>query len=231
MRIAVCDDTRAYRDSIHNLCMDYLQDRRVEAEIVLFISGEELLSYADEINILLLDIEMEGMNGIEVKEELQRKRQDTGIIYITNHTRFMQDAFGRQVYGFLSKPVSKEKLYKLMDQALREIEEDFLVSTEDRLFPYIKAKGILYIKAEDKYSVIVTPEREYLLRRNMVEWEACLSGRSFCRVHKSYIINLDHVCCVSGDIIMDNGARIKIGRSRVQIFKDQYMDYLRRKVV
>ncbi len=231
MKIAVCDDTKAYRDSIHTLCKDYLQDRKTEGEIVLFTSGEQFLSYTGEINLLLLDIEMDGLNGIEVKEQLQKNRQDIIIIYITNHKQFMQDAFGRQVYGFLTKPVLKEKFYKLMDQAMREYDENFVVSTEDRQSPFVKAKNILYIKAEDKYTILVTPEKEYLIRKNMTEWETCFSGRNFCRVHKSYIINLEHIKRAAGNVLLDNGTIIKISRSRAQKFKDQYMDYLRRRVV
>ena len=231
MRIAICDDTKACRDSIHTLCRDYLQDRNTDDEIVLFASGEQFLSYAGEINLLLLDIEMDGMNGIEVKELLQNNRQDIMIIYITNYKQFMQDAFGRQVYGYLTKPVIKEKLYKLLDQAMREYDENFVVSTEDRQCPFVKAKNIQYIKAEDKYTILVTPEKEFLIRKNMMEWEACLSGRDFCRIHKSYMINLEHVRRVAGSVLMDNGTLIKISRGRAQKFKDQYMDYLRRRVV
>lgn len=231
MRIAVCDDTRAYRDSIHTLCRDYLKDRKAAGEIILFQSGDQFLSYTGDINLLLLDIEMEGMNGIEVKEQLQKNRQDIIIIFITNHLQFMQEAFGKQVYGYLSKPVIREKFYKLMDQALREYDENFIVSTDDKQQPFLKAKSILYIKAEDKYTIIVTQEREYLIRRNMAEWEVCLSGRDFCRIHKSYIINLGHVKRAANHILMDNGVAIKLSRGKAQNFKDQYMDYLRRKVV
>ncbi len=231
MRIAICDDTKACRDSIHTLCRDYLQDRNTDDEIVLFASGEQFLSYAGEINLLLLDIEMDGMNGIEVKELLQNSRQDIMIIYITNYKQFMQDAFGRQVYGYLTKPVIKEKLYKLLDQAMREYGENFVVSTEDRQCPFVKAKNIQYIKAEDKYTILVTPEKEFLVRKNMIEWETGLSGRDFCRIHKSYMINLEHVRRVAGSVLMDNGTLIKISRGRAQKFKDQYMDYLRRRVV
>lgn len=230
MITAICDDEGIYRTHVKKLCQSYFNERNISSEIIEFSSGEEFLSSVEEINIVLLDIEMSGINGITVKEQLEKVHRDIRIIYITSHIQFMENAFGKNVYSFLTKPVMKDKFYKVMDLIIRDMEEDFIVKIDNKDNPYINSKTIIYIKAQDKYTTVKTREGEYLVRRSMNDWENILANRFFYRIHKSYIINLAYVKRIDNLILMDNGEKVTVSKRYIHSFKESYYNYIKRKV-
>lgn len=230
MITAICDDEGIYRTHVKKLCQSYFNERNISSEIIEFSSGEEFLSSVEEINIVLLDIEMSGINGITVKEQLEKLHRDIRIIYITSHIQFMENAFGKNVYSFLTKPVMKDKFCKVMDLIIRDMEEDFIVKIDNKDNPYINCKTIIYIKAQDKYTTVKTREGEYLVRRSMNDWENILANRFFYRIHKSYIINLAYVKRIDNLILMDNGEKVTVSKRYIHSFKESYYNYIKRKV-
>jgi DNA-binding LytR/AlgR family response regulator len=226
--IAICDDEEIYCKHTKQLCLNYLQNEDYKSEVLVFSSGEQLLAYSEDIDVVLLDIQMKGMDGIAVKERLRETRKETRIIFLTNHNELMQEAFGGQVYSFLTKPVDKEKLYKIMDIVVKEFLEEFIVELEcyDKKY-YIRGNTIEYIKAEDKYTRIITGEKEYVDNRTMSQWENILQKHNFYRTHKSYIINLKYIKNIHEVVVMENGAKISISRRNSKKFKDTYYNYIK----
>lgn len=229
MIIAICDDETVFRRDLYHICLNYITKRNIRCEILEFSSGEQLLSYKGQIDLLLLDVKMDGIDGISVKERLEDEKEDVNIIFITGHAEVMPKAFGRRVYGFLTKPVEKNRLYTLMNRVIRDLEEHFFVEIGHK-DTYINGKLILYIKVKDKYTLIRTLKEEYLVRKSLSEWEAILEGRGFYRAHRSFIVNLAHVKKVEDSVIMDNNEKIKLGRGPGKLFKDAYFQYLKSKV-
>ena len=231
MRIVICDDDRFFCNETKNYCLSYLKDKGLNCEILEFSSGEEVLAYEGTIDLLLLDIQMKEIDGITVKNKLRELKKDTKIIFLTSHREMMQDAFGGQVYSFLCKPIKKEPFYKAMDLVMKELNEDFVVDLicYDKKH-YITGKDILYLKAEDKYTRVITNKKEFLDGRNMKEWEKLLEGYHFYRSHKSYIINLAHVNNYRDVIIMDNGHKVNVSRRNLKDFRDLYSNYMRGQV-
>ena len=100
MKIAICDDDKEITEEVLLYCKECLGSR---CEIVTFNDGKKLLEYSGDIDLLVLDIEMPEGNGIEIKDKFQRADKRTLIIFLTNYSEFIMDAFGINVLGLLLK--------------------------------------------------------------------------------------------------------------------------------
>ena len=228
MKIAICENEQVFSDNNKKRCQEYLEEKKINGEISIFKSGEEFLADETEFDILLLDIEMEELTGIDVKKELENRQSKTAIIFLTSHSKYMSDAFGKYVYKFLSKPLEKKDLFSAFDTITKEIICDFVIELEDDHKPYIMAGKIIYIKAEDKYSIIKTKDEEIVVRKTMKWWEEILSENDFIRAHKSYIVNMSNIKKIGTDLILEDGTNINIGRKSEKILREKYNEYLRK---
>ncbi len=141
----------------------------------------------------------------------------------------MQEAFGRNVYGFLERTFNKEQFDRVMDSVFN-IKEGIL-ELDNKGMKYLKTESILYIKAEGNYTLVVTETEKFIERKSMAEWEKILGGEEFFRIHKSYIVNLYQVAYnPSGKYVLKNGEKIPISRYKLNEFKNCYNNFLKRKV-
>ena len=189
MRIAICDDESIYRDDLINHLKAAFGGQLLQ--IQCYDSGETLLSCDEEADFLFLDIEMKEIDGIAVKDLLEKNKSMTKIIFLTSHRERMAEAFGLNVIGFLEKPLETsafEALVKKMkDMSFQEMVE-WSEGGENYCIPMSK---IRYVEAQDKYTALYTLQDKYLVRRTVKEWEQILPETSFCRVNRSYLIHFD----------------------------------------
>ena len=116
-KIAVCDDEQIFGDDV----VKKLKEQSEHCEISEYISGEELLNSSMEFDMIFLDIEMTGINGINAAFTLRERGYDGMIIFLTSHTEFMPDAFKVKAFRFLDKPLDSEKFNEAFSEAKKEI--------------------------------------------------------------------------------------------------------------
>lgn len=233
MIITICDDDAIFAERVKELCENILlKEDKKQIGFIYVSSGEEFFQLDQHTDILLLDIEMKDLSGIDVKERLKICNCDTKIIFMTSHTERMREAFGKYVYGFVEKDNYKE-LEKIILPVIREVEEEkvgFIVD-DIKEKKQIKLKDIYYIKAAGNYIDIFTDNEHYLKRQKMNDCEMEINKRDFCRVHKSYIINLKYIKTVNQkEIILNGNIKIPIARGKCNLIKSAYMEYLKRKL-
>lgn len=98
--IAICDDEKYWQNQILNCCKLLENDINFNFEYHIFSSGEDVLKYQSNIDILLLDEELPGTSGQSIKEQFEASNKNTIIIFITSHNEIVYDSFGKNVYGF-----------------------------------------------------------------------------------------------------------------------------------
>lgn len=232
MKIAVCDDEKVFRDILKEYCLQFTKEKQIECQIVEYASGEELLCDFSP-DILLLDIEMEGIDGLQVKNYLQNQKADTRILFVSSHEEVIPEAFGREVYGFLCKPVQYAVFCRKMQFLLEDILEQgrcVMLETKKnaRIVPI---RNIQYINAYGKYSKIFLQEEEaYFFSDDSLQvWKNRLKGCGFAMCQRSYLVNLYHVKKIDGDIFLKKEEQLPLSRRMEKEFRALYKDYVWRR--
>lgn len=225
--IGICDDENYWLEQIKKYVIAYSKIYCKDIEIKTYQSAEDYLKKEDMVDIILLDIEMNEISGIELKDILSKRMENEAIIFISGYNALVWEAFGKNVYGFLHKPIVKEKLYTILNKIIDEKGNviDLLVNDDK----YILSSNIVYIKSIDKYIKIYTEQEEYIGYFSLKECELKLCSYGFKRVQKSYLVNFEHIVKIENNIKLDNGLQIRIARGKVKEIKSEFLEYVRKK--
>ena len=231
MRIAVIDDQPADRDYIAALVSHWAKDRDETAVSVPFPSAEAFLfAYSEDkdFDILLLDIEMGAINGVELAKTVRMENDAVQMIFVTGFPDFIAEGYEVSAVHYLMKPVDRDKLFSALDRAAANLgkSERRLRVTFERRTDYVPLPKILYIEAQKQYVRIVTEGDEYRMKASLVETAAQLD-EFFFPCQRSFIVNLRHVARILPDrVVLKNGAEVpisrgmaeKIGREIIRLF-------------
>lgn len=228
MKIAICDDQEIYREDILAHCKRVLFEGGVIYR--LFSSGEELFESEEEFDFLFLDIEMNGMDGIQVKDILEKQGTKGKIIFLTSHEERMIEAFGSNVIGFLKKPVSDEALQSVVQKMKLFADRNVVEWESDGRLYTVYVEDIQYIEAEDKYTYVIVGTQKYLVRRSLKEWEAMLPECDFGMANRSCLVNIGLLDRMKSEIVLEDGKTIPISRKYKKEMEEKYKEYLRRQM-
>ena len=227
--IGICDNEDKWRNQILECIMEYASDCQQKIECRMYASAEEYLQAERHADILLLEAGMtgmSGMSGIELKDWLDRTGNREAILFISSHKDQMGEAFGKNVYGFLEKPIQKERLFVCLDKIIAARKDCGQIRI--RKGRYLFSDKIMYVKSIDKYVEIHTIDSVEVGYFSMKECERILSETGFRRVHKSYLIHFRYVIKIEAEIVMQDGRMIRLMRGTVKELKEEYSDYIRR---
>ena len=231
MRIAVIDDRPADRDYIAALVSRWAKDWDTAVTAVPFPSAEAFLfDYSEDKNfdILLLDIEMGAINGVELAKTVRAENDAVQMVFITGFPDFIAEGYEVSALHYLMKPVERDKLFSVLDRAAANLEkaERRLRVTFERRTDYVPFSKILYLEAQKQYVRIVTEGEEYRMKASLAETAAQLD-EFFFSCQRSFIVNLRHVARILPDrVVLKNGAEVpisrgmaeKIGREIIRLF-------------
>lgn len=218
MVIGICDDEKIMRESVEAVCKQLANSYKDENIIIeTFTDGKEVLE--GEYDILILDIEMENIDGISVKNNFQSRKKDTIIIFVTSHDEMMSQAFGVNVMGFVTKKYLDSQLPVMLDNAIKRV-----INTVN--IDGIDSRNICYIQAEHVYNILhLKDNSEMSVRRSSTELESVLVGVGFVRVHRTYIVNMAYVDKIKDKTIVVNGDEIPVSSRLKSKIKKEYSQY------
>ncbi len=228
MDIAVVDDEKIIREHIREI----IEKQKLNNNVACFSSGEELLAAAKPFDVIFLDIQMDGMNGIEAAKEVRTKNADAVLIFLTGIKEYVFEALDIYAFHYLLKPVTEPKLTEVFQQALREAELRN-VRRKKQLFINTRSKGItididniLYIESASRKVQIHTLQEVIEVYGALGELETQL-GRTFYRCHRGYLVNMAHITEYKSDsITLTNGDTIYLTKKKYGEFVNAYMWYL-----
>lgn len=237
LRIAVCDDEEAQRRKVTMQLHRYLQARpALLAQVETFQSGKEMLARAEDtqgFDLYLLDILMPGLSGIDTGRKLRQLGDGGEIVYLTTSNEFASDSYEVRAFFYLLKPVAEEKLFRVLDDAVEQLNrqrsESVVVATAagtKRLLleriRYVERTGrcIRYHctdGAVDSQS-IRAPFREVVA--------PLLADRRFFLCGASFVLNFQHVAGVQGQqALLDSGQTVSLPRAVATEFKKAWGSY------
>lgn len=229
MQIAVCDDDEVFRQELKENILAYRKEKRIAVDIFEFESPDALLACDTVFDMIFMDYQFEGQNGLEAAAALRRRNFTGSIIFVTSFPQFVYDSFEVQPFRFFVKPVQKEKLHTAMDHYLRQHELlNHIVIVQDGEQITLDAKQILYLEGDGKYCLVRTKENTYRSSKTLSQVQELLPNHCFYRIHKSYVVNMYSISAIQGqEVILVNGERAVIGRNHLKAFKKSYMEFVK----
>lgn len=223
--IGICDDDECMREYEKRICRELLQKNFIQGELLLFASGEEMLGCETHIDILLLDIRLRGIDGISMKNLLQKGKNSPYIIFVTGYDDRMQQAFGNRVLGFVRKSDMEAELAGVFQTALYFIGCDIVIEGK------YHSREIYAIQAQKEYAKLYFQNGENVsIRMSLVKLEKMLREALFIRTHRSWLINFGYVETLEKDQLVVSGKVIPISVRFQKRVRDTYFTYLREKV-
>ena len=205
----------------------YSSEHGLTFDIYDFNSGEEILASNTVFDIAFLDIEMDGINGIEVGRELQKANPDLVLIYVTAYNHYLDDALDLGITRFFDKPIDSQRFYEGMDKAISKIDNTelrFYLKDSNKGVVTVRSKDIIFVEIIGRKTKIHTKSHEYLSKDGIKVWKARLNKSYFEIPHNSYIINTNFITYYCKDYIMlDYKYNIPIAFSKRSEFKRKFM--------
>jgi DNA-binding LytR/AlgR family response regulator len=210
MNALIIDDNKMSRMSLNQLA-SRIGDLTIVAECSSAIEAYNLL-LSETVDLLLLDIEMPGMSGLELTKNLVNRRPV--IIFITSKKEYAADAFDLNVVDYIIKPVSGSRFIQAIDKA-REIlnsnkeevnvkEDEFIFIRDSNIIRRLKLDDILFAEAMGDYVKLYTPEKFYAIHATLKAVEERLPASRFLRVHRSYLVAINKIDSMEGGVLIIN---------------------------
>ncbi len=212
--IAICDDEALLVRQLHDEIKEYCAQHDIECHICAFSSAEALLADAGLFDLVLLDIQMSGLNGMEAARHMRKRGSDCPIVFISGHHQYVFDAFDVGAVHYLLKPIDTEKLFAVMQGVFSKSEADALLVKQGANYQKIPLGQISYIEVMNRKILIHTPRNVTIFYGRLKELLPRLDHRFF-QCHRSFVVNLDMVHTLHHqDAIMDHQERVPVSRDK-----------------
>lgn len=187
-------------------------------------------------DLLFMDISMPEKSGFDLLDLISDRKAE--VILVTAHTEYAMDAFNFDVCGYVLKPVSHKNLSKAIGRAIERIKlKRSATRATDNInrkigipdengIRYVNIDDIMYCETSNRYTKIVTTEMEILSSYNIGKYQEMLTDQVFYPIHRSFIINLNHVkrYDMQGIVVMSNGTEIPVSKNN----KDEFLKLFNR---
>lgn len=229
--VGICDDEEVVCNQLSVALRQYATAKKCSFELSVFHSGQELLrDIKPDMQILFLDISMNGLTGIEVARKLRETSPEIRVIFITSMVQYAVEGYSVHAFGFLSKPISFAALERQMDDTIRS-----LVSTSGKKLAIhsggnvelIPSNDILYIESFAHQLKVSNIRGQMQCAVPMKQMEETLKDCGFFRCHKCYLVNFRHILRVDDrGCILDNQEHIPVSRHRRQEFLQEFNRFI-----
>ena len=230
MPILICDDDVLIIEQLQKYIINFFENIGVKCpELVCFSDGESLLSDKGEKDILFLDIEMPGMNGIFVGNELKKANNNIIIFIVTSYSEYLDEAMRFHVFRYLSKPLDKQRFFRNMKDAVdlyNAITIKIPVETKQGIHT-LPVSSVIAIEAQGRKITVHTTLCDFESIHNMQYWLELLPKNRFFQTHRSFIINFEHVTDFDRNLVhMSDNQSAYLTKRKYSLFKQAYLLYL-----
>jgi len=217
LKIAICDDEANQIEYLSGVVTTWAKKNRHAVEIKPYSAAKSLLfDYCEEkdFDILLLDIEMPGMSGVELAKAVRKENATVQIIFITGYYEYFSDGFDVSALHYLIKPADERKLMPVLDRAVSNLtyRQRAVLLTSPEGDRKVSLADIEYVESENVHVAVHTVSGVYRSRISLAKFAEQLD-ETFIKVHRSYIVNLKYVKKITRtDITMVSGDLVPISR-------------------
>ncbi len=229
LRIAVVDDEQEQRVLLENCLHRYEQENSQHFDISLFADAQKFLRQdPGEFDIVLLDIQMPGLDGMTVAHQLRQRNRQLVLIFITNMVQFAIEGYAVDAMDFIVKPVSYYRLAASLTKARSRLQTEqgvpLVLHTKDGTYRLDSAR-VHYIEMLNHHTIFHTEDGVFDTTGSLKKLEEQLAGQNFARCNNGYLVNLRYVRSVEGSDVVVGGDRLLISRTRRKAFLQQMSEY------
>lgn len=229
-KIAICDDMEQDTKYISSVVGKWAVKANTMVDIQAFPSAESFLfHYAEnkDYDILLLDIKMKSMSGVELAKQIRRENDTVQIIFITGYSDYISEGYEVSALHYIMKPVKEEKLFQTLDRAIMKIRKNekslFLVLSGEMV--RIPVYDIKYLEVRQNY-VTIHAKNDYIIKKTLGEFERELDER-FYRMGRSYIVNLSYINKITkNNVFLSDGSAIPLHRGQYEPLNKAFISHI-----
>lgn len=227
-RIAICDDENVIIEELRQMVTEILKDSPNEdSRIEVFQNGEGVLDSAENIDIVFMDIEMPGCDGLQLGKRIKEINPKCKVIMATGMVERMKEAFYIHAHRFVTKPFVKEEIEEALLTAIEECKEGSYIEVQHQRNTYsIPQQDIQYLEAfSGEVEFEVNGGQRFRKKVSLVELEDVLDDALFARPERKYIVNLLYVKSYANDRFMIEDREFSISRRNKKEFERKYIEF------
>ncbi|MCI8968671.1 MAG: response regulator transcription factor [Lachnospiraceae bacterium] len=241
--VGICDDEMVLLEKLNRFVQACYAQNQTFVRVGTFLNGQQLLYEIEDgsrFDLVLLDIEMPQMDGMELAGHIRKALPDVLIIFVTSHMEYVLDAYELSVFRYIPKRDFEDRLrHALLDAAAMvevQLRESYVIHNKNRL-ERIPLRNLLYITHEGKNAVLVTDIADpgtgraarFHVRKTLQQVYDELDEREFLFIDRGCIVNLSCVMGIQEDCcVMKDGSRLAVSQSRLQNLKSRLLEFWER---
>lgn len=233
MKIAIIDDEIKEQDIIENYLLEWISGHGMQSDISRYDSSEHFLFHWEEnkdFDLLILDIEMGQMNGMELARKIREENEDIPLMFITGYDEYMQYGYDVAALHYMIKPVNKDKFFMILDK----LEKRQTVSSEEKIMLMtdkgarsVFCAGIIYVEANGHCCMVRIAGETILVKEAFGEVTKKLEPYTyFVKCHRAYLVNIRYVSMVlKAEILLDDKETIPVSRNQLKKVQSEFLRY------
>lgn len=228
LKIAICDAGRRYAKDLEWGIKVWAANTGRNVRIKMYHEGGLLLSFLKEngmFDLIFLDIDMEGVNGLEVAAKIRETDLFTSIIFTSQFEDYCKEAYEAHPFYFLSKPVSPRKLEETMEAYMKMKKQDIETFTcvINKAQYNLRLNDIMYFYSERRHVIAVCPDGRYSFYGKLIDVQNEMEKKTtrFLRIHQSYLVNMKYVKEYHyGELVLYTGQVLMISKENRRKMRD-----------
>jgi DNA-binding LytR/AlgR family response regulator len=230
IHIAVVEDDENYAENLKSYLKQYEIESGEKIRITVFSDGEDIVTnYKADYDIILLDIEMQFMNGMTTAEEIRKVDNEVVIIFITNMPQYVMKGYEVEALDYLLKPINYFALSQRIDRALGRMKKrskKYLTIAFKGGLKKLDISKIYYIEVENHDLIFHTTEGVYMTKGSMRDVENRIDSEAFFRCNKCFLINLEYVESFQNNDVVVGPDVVQVSRARKKELLDMLNNYM-----
>ncbi len=234
IKIAICEDKKEQQELLKTYINQIFEALYIKYKLEIFNSGEELLeNYQNDTDVLLLDIQMGQINGMDTARKIRSIDDKVEIIFITSLIEYALEGYEVRAYRYLIKPVKYENLKENIINCIKEVDikNKYIIVKEQGNQIKLDINEITYVEVQKETITIHTLNEVYKTNGTMINIEKDIDCDRFFRCHKSFLVNLEHIKSIKQyTAILENSEEVPVSRYRFKETKDKFFDLIEEKL-
>lgn len=234
MKIAIVDDDEKDRALMLELVSDYLDINNYNIRLDQYTSGEAFLAGPVETyTLVILDIFMGQLNGIETAKKLMADHPNLQIIFCSTSNAYAAESYDVSALRYFIKPISREKLFGTLDRFFHvHTSLRMLTFKQNRMDESVYLSEVLWVEADGHSSILHTKKGDIKTRTGISQIAEQLQGADFVKPIRYALVSLRYITEIPGEVItLADGAQIPVSRDQRAAMKKEFADYKMRSLL